>query len=280
MKVKDVMTPDPIVARVPGTRRDVLKTLVKSNKTGLPVVDNNDKLVGVITRRDFFNHPKEEQLALLMTMDPPTITQSEPVENAAKLMMEHDIIYHIPVLDSKKRLVGVVAPPDLLSIIEEKKITKPVGEFITKICVPVYENTPIRVCAKIFDISKVYALPVLDSKGRLNGLITDRDVFNMSYVDEKMAASDLGLGNDEDAWNWEGLRNIIRLYYQETKIDLPDIPVKEIMIKKPLSVFDKTPVSDAARDMRKQDFGQLPVRDLEDRLIALVYDFDIIAAMI
>jgi CBS domain-containing protein len=253
---------------------------VKSNKTGLPVVDNNDKLVGTITRRDFFNHPKEEQLALLMTMDPPTITQSEPVENAAKLMIQHDIIYHIPVLDSKKRLVGVIAPPDLLSIIEEKKITQPVGEFITKICVPVYQETPIRVCANIFDISKVYALPVLDSKGRLNGLITDRDVFNMSYVDEKMAASDLGLGNDEDAWNWEGLRNIIRLYYQETKIDLPDIPVKEIMIKNPLSVFDKTPVSDAARDMRKQDFGQLPVRDLEDRLIALVYDFDIIAAMI
>ncbi|UCH89394.1 MAG: CBS domain-containing protein [Thermoplasmata archaeon] len=280
MKVKEVMTHDPIVARVPGTRREVLKTLVKSKKTGLPVLDADDKLVGIITRRDFFNHPKEEQLALIMQMNPPIISQNDTIENAAKIIIEHHIIYHIPVLDSKKQLVGVIAPSDLLSIIEERKITSPVGEFISRTCVPVYQETPVSVCANIFEITKVYALPVLDESSKLKGLITDRDVFNLSFVDEKMALSQLGLGNDEDSWTWEGLRNVVRLYYQETKIDLPKIPVKEVMIKDPLSVFDKTPVSDAAREMRKQDFGQLPVRDLEDRLIALIYDFDIVSALI
>ena len=280
MKVKDIMTTDPIVVEVPGTRREVLKTLVQSKKTGLPVIDNKGKLVGMITRRDFFNHPKEEQLALLMNWDPPTITQSETVKKAAKMIVTHNIIYHIPVLDSRKKLVGVLSPSDLLKIIEAKKIKTPVGNFITRTCIPVYKDTPIKVCANIIEITNSYALPVLDENGRLVGLITDRDIFNLSYVDEKMALTELGLGDDEDAWNWEGLRNVVRLYYQESEIDLPLLPVKDVMVTKPLSVFSKTPVSDAARDMRKQDFGQLPVRDLEDKLISLVYDHDIAAALI
>jgi CBS domain-containing protein len=280
MKVKDIMSKDLDVASVPGTRRDVLKTLIKSKKTGLPVVDAKGKLVGQITRRDIFNHPNEEQLALLMTWDPPTIKQSETVRKAAQMMIKHNIIYHISVLDSHNKLVGVIAPADLLGLIEEKKIQKPSGDFITRTCIPVYEDTPIKVCSRIIDITKSYALPVLDDSGKLNGLITDRDLIDLSFVDEKMALSELGLGNDEDQWTWEGLRNVIRLYYQETKLDLPDVPVKDVMVKNPLSVFNKTPVCDAAREMRKNDYGQLPVRDVNDNLISLIYDIDIIAAII
>lgn len=280
MKVKDYMTTDPIVAAVPGSRREVLKTLVKSKKTGLPVVDADGNLVGMITRRDFFNHPKEDQLALLMSWDPPTILEDDTIRKAAQFIVKNEVIYHMPVLNKKKKLVGVLSPSDLLIVIENKKLTTPVGDFITENCIPVFQETPIKVCANIMDITNAYALPVLDKNGKLNGLITDRDLFNLSYVDEKMALSELGLGNDEDSWTWEGLRNVIRLYYQESKIDLPNVPVKEVMIKKPLSVFNKTPVSDAAREMRKQDFGQLPVRDLEDRLISLIYDHDILAALV
>lgn len=280
MKVKDVMTKDPEVAHVPGTRREVLKTLIKSKKTGLPVVDGKGKLVGTITRRDIFNHPSEDQLALLMSWEPHTISEDDSLRKAAQLMVKYNVIYHLPVLDSKGELVGVVAPCDLLGLIEEKKIKKPVSDFITKSCVPVYEDTPLKVCSNIIDITNSYALPILNETGKLSGLITDRDIFNMSYVDEKVALSELGLGNDEDSWAWEGLRNIIRLYYQETKIDLPNIPVKEIMVKDPLTVLNTTPVSDAAREMRKNDYGQLPVRDVKDMLISLVYDVDIVASLI
>jgi CBS domain-containing protein len=280
MKVKDIMTRNPDVAKVPGTRREVLKKLISTKRTGLPVVDSKGKLVGLITRRDIFNHPKEEQLAMLMNWEPPTIAQSETVRKAAQTMLKHNIIYHLPVLDSHKKLVGVIAPCDLLSIIEQKKMKKPVGEYITKTCVPVYKDTPIKVCADIIDITKSYALPVLNEEGKLIGLITDRDLFNLSYIEEKIALSELGLGNDEDTWTWEGLRNVIKVYYQETKIDLPNIPVNEVMIKDPLSVLNKTPVCDAAKDMRKNDFGQLPVRDVKDKLISLVYDIDLLTALL
>lgn len=280
MKIKDIMTKNPDVATVPGTRREVLKILIQTKRTGLPVVDGKGKLVGMITRRDFFNHPNEEQLAMLMHLDPPVLSTGDTIRKAAQMMIKHNVIYHLPVLDSRNKLSGVIAPSDLLGIIEEKKIKKPVGDFIKKSCVPVYEETPLNVCSNIIEITNSYALPVLDRTGKLSGLITDRDLFNLSYVDEKTALSELGVGNDEDAWTWEGLRNVIRVYYQETKIDLPNIPVKEVMVRNPLSVLNKTPVCDAARAMRKNDFGQLPVRDVDDSLISLIYDIDLMASLL
>jgi CBS domain-containing protein len=52
------------------------------------------------------------------------------------------------------------------------------------------------------------------------------------------------------------------------------------MVKDPITVFKKTAISEAARIMRKNDFGQLPVRDNKDRLLAMIYDHDIISVLI
>jgi CBS domain-containing protein len=88
MKVKDIMTENPIVAELPGTRTEVLKKLVKSNKTGMPVVKTSDgTLAGFVTRQDIFSKPEEEQLALVMKRDYPTISPKANVKDAAKVMV-------------------------------------------------------------------------------------------------------------------------------------------------------------------------------------------------
>ncbi|HID02294.1 MAG TPA: CBS domain-containing protein, partial [Desulfobacterales bacterium] len=75
MKVKDVMTSNVIFAEVPGTREQVLKLMLKHKVMGLPVVKKRTKkLVGIVTRTDLMKKPKEEQLALLMTRNPITVS--------------------------------------------------------------------------------------------------------------------------------------------------------------------------------------------------------------
>ena len=93
------------------------------------------------------------------------------------------------------------------------------------------------------------------------------------------AVSAMGL-NEEEGWSWEGLRNVMRLWYEVSKIELPGVPIKEIMVRDPTTVFKKTAISEAARIMRKNDFGQLPVRDNKDRLLAMIYDHDIISVLV
>ena len=112
------------------------------------------------------------------------------------------------------------------------------------------------------------------------GLITDRDVFDANVIEKSISSSEIGLGDDEDSWNWEGLKNVMKLYYETSKIDVPNISVEEIMVKDPATIFKNTPVSEAARLMWEKDYGQLPIKDERDRLMAMIYELDLLATLV
>jgi len=278
MKVKEVMTENPIVAELPGTRTEVLKKLVKNNVTGLPVVKSDDgTLAGFVTRQDIFSKPEEEQLALVIRRDIPTIGPNASVKDAARLMVDKQLS-HLPVVE-KSKLVGILTPTDLLIVVEKDNPQITVEEIVRSPCIPIYQGAPLSVALATFRAAKVYALPVLDDDAKLVGIITDRDIFNQTIVDSSVVMSDLGISDDEDNWTWEGLRNVVKLWYEVSRVDLPKLGVKDIMIKNPMTVFRKTLVADAARIMRKHDFGQLPVRDSKDNLVAMIYDIDVVSTL-
>lgn len=277
--IEEVMTANPIVAQIPSSRNEVLKIMVKHNLTGLPVIRRNDgTLAGIITRQDIFEKPDEEQLALIMNRDVPTIGPKNDVKKAAEIFMS-GTIRHLPVVDGS-RLIGIVTPTDLLGLVEKVATNIPVEKVIRSPCVPIYQDAPLAVALVTFKVSKASAMPVLDETGRLVGIVTDRDIFNKSYVNGSVAMADLGIGQDEDEWTWEGLRNVMKLWYEVSKIELPGLPVREIMVREPVTVFKKTSVAEAARIMRKNDFGQLPVRDTKDNLLAMIYDTDVISVLL
>ena len=279
MKIKELMTTKPIVAELPGNRTDLLRLLVNENKTGVPVVKANDgTLAGFITRQDITSKPEEEQLALLINKEYPTLEPGDDIIEAAEILLSHDL-HHLPIIKNNK-LVGIITPADYLQLIEDLEIKTPVEKFVRTPCVPVYEETPLPAVDAVFRVAKLMAAPVLDEHGKLIGLVTDRDLFNISTINVSAAMSALGLGEDEDEWSWEGLRNIMKLYFDVRRIELPMIPVNEVMIKEPRTVFRKTSVSDCARIMKKYDFGQLPIRNSKDQLIAMVYELDLLEAMI
>ena len=277
MIVEKLMSKKPTTIKVPNRRREVIAQLVKHHKTGMPVLDKTGKVVGLITRKMMFENPGEEQLALLMRGKPVIVSPTAKVEKAARLMSENQI-FLVPVVKNNK-LVGVITPSDILHVLIERKIERSVEDFITKPCVPVYKDTSLMAAASIIKITKILSLPVLNTNGALCGLITDRDIYNLSYVNEKTALTEMGISGDEDDWTWEGLRNIIPLYFEEAKLELPPIAVKEIMIMDPETVYQKTSVKKAANMMLKNDYGQLPIRDEDDKLVSMVYDIDIIRAL-
>ena len=278
MKVKNVMTKNPISMELPGSRDELLRTLVKNNKTGMPILKKDGIVAGLVTRQDIFVNPEETQISLLMQKDPVVIETDVDVTEAAKMMLSKKT-YHLSIVEENK-LVGIVTPTDLLKVVEKRNIDTPVEQFIRQPCVALYEETPLNVAVTIMRLSDIYALPVLNENARLSGIISDRDIFNMTMVDGSVAVSDLGLGDDEDDWTWEGLRNVMKLYYEVSKVTLPSKNVKEIMVKKPDSIFKKTSVSDAAKLMLRNDYGQLPIRNAADRLEAMVYDIDLVAALL
>lgn len=279
MKVKDIMTKDPIVMELPGTRKHLLKQLVTSRKTGFPVVKKGTKeYVGFVRRLDLTNNPEQGQLALLVNKEHPSVSTKKSVEAIAELMITKNI-YHLPVVE-KGKVIGIITPPDFLKVIADGEYVEPVENYVRRECVPIFEGTPLPVVSAVFRVSKVTASPVLNEEGRLSGIITDRDLFGQSFIDEKVAIANLGIGEDEDAWTWEGLRNVMKLYYETSNVALPPKPVKEVMVEDPATLFRKTSVSEAARIMYKYDYGQMPLRNTGGYLIGMISDIDLLGVLL
>ncbi len=252
--------------------------MIKTSKTGLPVVKRGTKkLLGFLTRQDMFNNPTEIQLSMLMNRDHPTVNLEADIKKAGKLLLEEDL-HHIPVLDGGE-LVGVVTAADFLPVIEKKNLKTPVHDLVREPCVAVHSSTPLNAALTIIRLSKAYSLPVIDNSGTLVGLITDRDIFNRTIMEETTVFTDFGLGDDEDSWSWQGLKNVMKLYFEEERLTLPDKNVEDVMVEA-VTLFEKTSVSEAAKIMHAHDYGQLPLRGTDDKLTSLIYDRDLIAALL
>ncbi len=275
--VADIMTSMPIVATVPGSRNDAINLMVRNKLTGVPVVRESDgQLMGIVSRRDVFNNMNEEQLSMLMKKNPITITPDKPISEAAKIF--YDLrIHRLPVVE-KGRLVGIVTPTDLLREIRTMKTKKTAIDSIRAACVTCYKDDPLSYVVAAMKISSVTAMPVLDERGVIIGLITDRDLFN----DQTMDVDDMKkMGLDDTCSSLAGYRNVLPLFCVATKDDISDVgEVSKYMVKSPTTVYKKTTLNEVAKLMYHNDFGQIPIHGDKDELIGMIYDVDVLAALL
>ena len=266
----------PIVAEVPGSRNDAINKMVKNGITGLPVVRASDgTLVGIVSRRDVFRKFDQDQLSLIMKKDIMTIEPEASVEDAAEIFVKYRI-HRLPVVDAGK-LVGIITPTDLLDIVAQKKLNITVEEVTKTTCVTAYEESPLSYVVHAMRISNVPAMPVINASGELTGIITDRDLF-VDQVKDPKTLNELGI---TDAYeSLAGVRNVLPLFYTATNRSIPEeFIVRDYMVRDPITVFKKTSVSEVAKLMKVNDFGQIPVRDAKDDLVGMIYDVDVISAL-
>lgn len=278
MKVENAMSKELIVGYVPGTIREALKTLAKHNVSGMPILKKDTKkVVGVLTRTDIFKNPDEEQIALIMSNNPYTVTKDDELVDAAKLLYEKRI-HGLPVVDKRKNLIGIVSPTDILKALSDE-YDDIVDNYFTRNLVPVYQETPITIIMEIINVTNETALPILNTDGELAGIVSEGDLFKLSHIKESVSQTNMGMGGDEDEWTWEGIRDTIRLYYSTTKVDLPTVPVKEVMINNVIKAYKNDPISEIARKMYKNKISHVPVVSSENHLIGMVTDIDLMACM-
>jgi len=278
MKVEDVMSKELIVGYVPGTIREALKVLAKHNVSGMPILKKDTKkVVGVLTRTDIFKNTDEEQIALIMSTSPLTVTKDDSVDLAAKMLYENRI-HGLPVIDKRKNLIGIISPTDILKLITDKR-RDVIDRFFTKNLVPVYQETPITIIMEIINVTNETALPILNKECELAGIVSEGDLFKLSHIKESVSQTNMGMGGDEDDWTWEGIRDTIRLYYSTTKVDLPPVAVKEIMVTNVIRAYKNDPISEIAAKMIKNRISHIPVVSAENRLLGMVTDIDLMACM-
>jgi CBS domain-containing protein len=195
-RVKDVMTTRVIAARADASCADLVGMLREHRVSGLPVVNGEGVVVGVVSESDLLARQEAPGLrrkrartaeltaADLMSWPPATIAPDETVRHAARLMYAHKL-RRLPVVDQRGQLIGLVTRADLLSA-----FTRPDDEIRREITQDViadgFFTDPDRLAVTVKDGvvtlagapgSVILGRNIADQARHVEGVIAVRDRF-------------------------------------------------------------------------------------------------------
>ena len=113
-RAENGMNYDPVTIKKGSTVRDALALMAEYKIGGIPVVDDNRYLVGIVTNRDLrFELDINKRIDEVMTKDNlVTTNQSTDLEAAAQILQKHKI-EKLPVVDKDNKLIGLVTYKDI-----------------------------------------------------------------------------------------------------------------------------------------------------------------------
>jgi CBS domain-containing protein len=125
--VADVMTLDPVIVSVDAPLEEAERLMRDRKVSGLPVVDEDGGLVGVISRTDVVEDgtvpvaillrrsPSGLRVGELMTSPAITVTSTDPLVEAARRMRD-ERIHRVVAIDDDGRPVGVLSASDFVAL--------------------------------------------------------------------------------------------------------------------------------------------------------------------
>jgi CBS domain-containing protein len=212
-RVREIMTPAPKKVLPETALSDVARLLLSSTFTGLPVVDDENRPVGIIAQGDLiYKGGMPMRLGLLadsdrgkvgeviealaskrakdvMTRPAIVIEQDKPVTDAVKLMLEKGV-KRLPVIDAAGRLAGILSRVDIFHAIirecpdwrafQERNMLvenlRCVSDVMRRDTTTVLPDTPVEEVMRVIDCGDIQRVCVVDKEGYFLGLISDRDL--------------------------------------------------------------------------------------------------------
>ena len=127
MKAEDVMTTNVITVTEHQTKQQAARLLSQHRISGLPVINNDHVVMGVVTEYDIIS--KEGQtVGEIMTRGVISVTPHTDLEEVSYLLV-HERIKRLPVLDQGK-LVGIVSRADLVREVAMRWVCHVCGEVV------------------------------------------------------------------------------------------------------------------------------------------------------
>ena len=115
------MSPQVVVAKESTNAEQISARLLAGEFNGVPVVDDNGAVVGIVTALDILKALQggkkklNEMLARdIMTPNPSTVKKDTSIEEIIRILVEKEIVL-VPVIEGNdNKLIGVVARLDIL----------------------------------------------------------------------------------------------------------------------------------------------------------------------
>ena len=184
------MIQDPITLNVDAKVADALRLMKENSIGGIPVVDDEHKLIGIVTNRDLrFQKKMDEPVVNVMTKDNIITTQKNTDLSKAEDILQEHKIEKLPVVDEQNKLIGLITYRDIIKLKERPNACKDqYGRLRVAAAVGVTADVMERISALV-EVG-VDAVIIDTAHGHSKGVID-----TLKRVKEKFQEIDVVVGN-------------------------------------------------------------------------------------
>lgn len=133
VKARDIMTTDVVWVKRQTPIYEAINLLRKNDITGMPVVQDDMTLVGVITEKDVIRlfyadeNEKNKTVAFFMTRPAVSYQEDESLQSICDFMMIN-YFRRVPVVSTEGKVVGIVSRPDVLNHVLQLRYAETAGK--------------------------------------------------------------------------------------------------------------------------------------------------------
>ncbi len=189
-RAENAMISDPVTTHKDATVGDALKMMAEYKIGGIPVVDQEGLLVGIVTNRDLrFQKDMNTKIDDVMTKEGIiTTSRSTDLEAASEILQQHKI-EKLPVVDQNNRLVGLLTYKDITKAKDKPMASKDKrGRLRVAAAVGVTANVYERINALVE--AGVDAIVIDTAHGHSRGVIE-----TLKEVKKRYQSIDIIVGN-------------------------------------------------------------------------------------
>jgi CBS domain-containing protein len=191
-EISSIMEEEVITLHKGDSIDDAIKMMLRGNVSGFPIVNDDGKVIGIVSERDFVGLVAKiitgKSVADFMSRDVVTVQPDTKVEEAARVMISNDF-RRVPIVHEGV-MTGVVTTSDIVNYLGsgevfEKLVTGNMHEALGVPIKAIAREAPITIepdldlgeAAELMIARDVNVLPVIVD-GALTGIITERDLLS------------------------------------------------------------------------------------------------------
>jgi len=181
---------DPVVVKKEATVADAKELMKKYRIGGIPVIDDQGILIGIITNRDLrFENNLNRKIEEVMTKENLITTKKGTSLSQAEKILQEYKIEKLPVVDKKNKLVGLITYRDIIKVSENPNANKDnFGRLLVAAAIGVSGDTYQR--AELLVNAGVDALVVDTAHGHSKGVVGV-----LKHLKENYPNTDVIVGN-------------------------------------------------------------------------------------
>ncbi|MDR0296121.1 MAG: IMP dehydrogenase [Prevotellaceae bacterium] len=152
-RAENGMIVDPVTIHKDATVGDALRLMSENKIGGIPVVDNERRLIGIVTNRDLrFQEVMSTPIASIMTSENLITTHPGTDLQQATALLKKYKVEKLPVVDAQGKLVGLLTFKDITKIKDNPQASK---DEKGRLCVAAAVGVNARTMGQIEDLARV-----------------------------------------------------------------------------------------------------------------------------